>query len=158
MRALLDKDPAKRLGSGAKGSVAVQAHPFFRGINWDLLYSRKARGATDDRTCQTCKGSGRVVWSCRRSNLGRACEGAIDKCSCRIAAVSGRDVGCRVRMLQLLLAAVILSDNSDEPGSIWVKSPVPYGLSRNPCNDLQSALLPQPLYLEPFQVKGMPSF
>ena len=43
MRALLEKDPAKRLGSGAKGSAAVTAHPFFRTINWGLLYSRKAR-------------------------------------------------------------------------------------------------------------------
>ena len=49
VRALLEKDPAKRLGSGAQGSAAVQAHPFFRGINWDLLYSRKARGAARDR-------------------------------------------------------------------------------------------------------------
>ena len=41
MRALLEKDPAKRLGSGVKGSAAVKAHPFFRTINWGLLFSRK---------------------------------------------------------------------------------------------------------------------
>ena len=52
MRALLEKDPAKRLGSGAKGSAAVQAHPFFRSINWDLLYSRKARtGICSEHAC-----------------------------------------------------------------------------------------------------------
>jgi len=41
VRALLEKDPAKRLGSGVKGSAAVKAHPFFRTINWGLLFSRK---------------------------------------------------------------------------------------------------------------------
>ena len=41
VRALLEKDPAKRLGSGPGGNAAVKAHPFFRSINWELLHSRK---------------------------------------------------------------------------------------------------------------------
>ena len=41
MRALLEKDPAKRLGTGPKGNAAVKSHPFFRSINWELLHDRK---------------------------------------------------------------------------------------------------------------------
>ena len=46
MRALLEKDPAKRLGSGPAGNRAVKAHPFFRGINWEMLHARKVHRAT----------------------------------------------------------------------------------------------------------------
>ena len=36
---MLNRDPSKRLGSG--GGVEVQNHPFFSGLDWDLLYQRK---------------------------------------------------------------------------------------------------------------------
>ena len=41
VRALLEKDPAKRLGSGADGSAAVMRHAFFRKINWKWLQQRE---------------------------------------------------------------------------------------------------------------------
>ena len=39
VQGLLDRDPAKRLGVG--GGIEVQNHPFFNGLDWDLLYQRK---------------------------------------------------------------------------------------------------------------------
>ncbi|KAH7674127.1 Non-specific serine/threonine protein kinase protein [Dioscorea alata] len=32
---LLEKDPARRLGAGGDGEV--RAHPFFKGVQWDLV-------------------------------------------------------------------------------------------------------------------------
>lgn len=37
MKALLQREPSKRLGFGADGSRNVQSHAFFRGINWKKL-------------------------------------------------------------------------------------------------------------------------
>jgi hypothetical protein len=36
MRVLLEKDPAKRLGS-LHGANDIKTHPFFYGINWPLI-------------------------------------------------------------------------------------------------------------------------
>ena len=44
VRALLEKDPKKRLGSGPHGNAAVKSHPFFRSINWEMLHARKVSG------------------------------------------------------------------------------------------------------------------
>lgn len=41
LRALLNKDPAARLGCGADGVAELQRHPFFAGIDW-LALERKA--------------------------------------------------------------------------------------------------------------------
>mmetsp|Transcript_17961 Transcript_17961/g.54072 ORF Transcript_17961/g.54072 Transcript_17961/m.54072 type:complete len:422 (+) Transcript_17961:776-2041(+) len=41
VRALLEKDPKKRLGHGPGGGRAVKAHPFFRSINWAALEGRQ---------------------------------------------------------------------------------------------------------------------
>ncbi|KAL6770959.1 S6K1 [Auxenochlorella protothecoides x Auxenochlorella symbiontica] len=41
VKALLQKDPTKRLGYGPAGSADIKAHPFFRSINWGLLEQRK---------------------------------------------------------------------------------------------------------------------
>lgn len=43
LRVLLEREPAKRLGSGPQGSEAVMAHPFFRPISWARLLRREAR-------------------------------------------------------------------------------------------------------------------
>lgn len=37
IKALLTKDPAKRLGSGPQGSEAIKKHSFFKSINWTKL-------------------------------------------------------------------------------------------------------------------------
>ena len=37
---LLRKDPAMRLGGGARDAEEVKDHPFFTGLNWDLLLHR----------------------------------------------------------------------------------------------------------------------
>lgn len=36
MRALLQRDPSKRLGS-RRGANDIKAHPFLRGIDWPLI-------------------------------------------------------------------------------------------------------------------------
>lgn len=41
VKALLEKDAVRRLGSGATGAAAVKAHPFFRRINWQALTARQ---------------------------------------------------------------------------------------------------------------------
>ena len=50
LRVLLEREPAKRLGSGPQGSEAVMAHPFFRPISWARLLRREARPCT----CRAC--------------------------------------------------------------------------------------------------------
>ncbi|KRX09452.1 Protein kinase-like domain [Pseudocohnilembus persalinus] len=43
---LLNLDPKQRLGAGKQGSVndyrALKSHPFFKGINWEKLFSQEA--------------------------------------------------------------------------------------------------------------------
>lgn len=36
INALLQRDPANRLGS-KNGAIEIKQHPFFRGINWPLI-------------------------------------------------------------------------------------------------------------------------
>ena len=43
LRALLEREPGKRLGAGLQGSEAIMAHPFFRPISWARLLRREAR-------------------------------------------------------------------------------------------------------------------
>ncbi len=38
---LLERDPAKRLGSGPKGTENIKKHPFFSDLDWDKLYKRE---------------------------------------------------------------------------------------------------------------------
>ena len=46
--ALCTVDPSARLGNitqdGVSGTALVKKHPFFKEINWDDLYNRKAKG------------------------------------------------------------------------------------------------------------------
>jgi len=35
---LLNKNPDERLGCGEKGAEEIREHPFFKSIDWDLLY------------------------------------------------------------------------------------------------------------------------
>ena len=41
VRALLEKDPSRRLGSGPIGADAIKRHPFFRSIIWSQLDARQ---------------------------------------------------------------------------------------------------------------------
>ena len=40
IRALLQRDPAHRLGSGAGGAADIRAHPFFRDLDWAQIEAR----------------------------------------------------------------------------------------------------------------------
>jgi len=39
---LLNKNPAKRLGSGADGADEIMGHPWFSKVDWTLIESRQA--------------------------------------------------------------------------------------------------------------------
>ncbi|GBG84986.1 hypothetical protein CBR_g39450 [Chara braunii] len=41
LKGLLQKEPAKRLGSGPRGSEEIKGHPFFKGINWKKLEAKE---------------------------------------------------------------------------------------------------------------------
>ena len=38
---LLERDPARRIGSGPDGSIAVKSHAYFTGIDWSALERRE---------------------------------------------------------------------------------------------------------------------
>lgn len=38
---LLNKDPARRLGSGPGDAADVKAHPYFRGVNWEDIMQKR---------------------------------------------------------------------------------------------------------------------
>lgn len=42
---LLEVDPSKRLGAGLNDSEEIKRHPFFKGINWKLVYEKKCKPA-----------------------------------------------------------------------------------------------------------------
>ena len=41
LKALLIRDPALRLGSGADGAASIKRHPFFKGMDWKKLEARE---------------------------------------------------------------------------------------------------------------------
>lgn len=41
--ALLNRDPAKRLGSGPTGGQEIMAHPFFADIDWQMLFRKEIK-------------------------------------------------------------------------------------------------------------------
>ena len=41
LQGLLEKDPASRLGGGEGDADEIKRHPFFEGIEWDLLLAKK---------------------------------------------------------------------------------------------------------------------
>jgi protein kinase A len=41
---LCTADRSSRLGNMQAGASQVKAHPFFRGINWNMLYHRQMQG------------------------------------------------------------------------------------------------------------------
>eukprot|EP00200_Dunaliella_tertiolecta_P003728 CAMPEP_0202360384 /NCGR_PEP_ID=MMETSP1126-20121109/13346_1 /ASSEMBLY_ACC=CAM_ASM_000457 /TAXON_ID=3047 /ORGANISM="Dunaliella tertiolecta, Strain CCMP1320" /LENGTH=747 /DNA_ID=CAMNT_0048954081 /DNA_START=226 /DNA_END=2469 /DNA_ORIENTATION=- len=55
LKALLTREPGKRLGTGPQGAEAVRRHPFFKSINWGKLERRelesKFKPAVSSRTC-----------------------------------------------------------------------------------------------------------
>lgn len=40
---LLERNPAKRLGTGPNGAKDIMEHPFFRNINWNDLKDKKIK-------------------------------------------------------------------------------------------------------------------
>ena len=40
IRMLLNRDPAKRLGSSTRDAEEVKSHPFFKGTNWEMYYNK----------------------------------------------------------------------------------------------------------------------
>jgi serine/threonine protein kinase len=38
---ILERDPAKRLGSSEEDAIAIKRHPWFTKIDWDLLYKKR---------------------------------------------------------------------------------------------------------------------
>lgn len=38
---LLNRNPSKRLGAGADGANEIKRHPFFQGIDWEMVQNRK---------------------------------------------------------------------------------------------------------------------
>ena len=42
-RQLLNRNPHRRLGAGKQDSDEIKSHPFFNGIDWSLVYTRKLR-------------------------------------------------------------------------------------------------------------------
>lgn len=66
VRALLEKDPTKRLGSGPSGNSSVKSHPFFRSINWEMLHSRKVPSPYCPQvTGETCVSNFDKLWTDR---------------------------------------------------------------------------------------------
>jgi serine/threonine protein kinase len=43
IRGFLNVDNKKRLGYGKNGIYEIKKHPFFRDINWDMLYNKKIK-------------------------------------------------------------------------------------------------------------------
>ena len=43
IRKILEKDPVKRFGCGAKGPVEIMHHEWFKNFNWDDLEKRKMK-------------------------------------------------------------------------------------------------------------------
>eukprot|EP00792_Barthelona_sp_PAP020_P005442 TRINITY_DN2651_c0_g1_i1.p1 TRINITY_DN2651_c0_g1~~TRINITY_DN2651_c0_g1_i1.p1 ORF type:complete len:385 (+),score=93.46 TRINITY_DN2651_c0_g1_i1:341-1495(+) len=41
LRGLLERDPAKRLGSGPEDGMAIRNHPYFQDIDWDRLFRKE---------------------------------------------------------------------------------------------------------------------
>jgi len=41
LQKLLTRDPSRRLGSGPTDAAEIKAHPFFRDVNWDDVYSKR---------------------------------------------------------------------------------------------------------------------
>lgn len=43
IRALLTRDPSKRLGGGPNGGRDIMSHPFYSSINWDKLIKKEIK-------------------------------------------------------------------------------------------------------------------
>eukprot|EP00008_Paramoeba_atlantica_P011858 CAMPEP_0201493132 /NCGR_PEP_ID=MMETSP0151_2-20130828/36227_1 /ASSEMBLY_ACC=CAM_ASM_000257 /TAXON_ID=200890 /ORGANISM="Paramoeba atlantica, Strain 621/1 / CCAP 1560/9" /LENGTH=663 /DNA_ID=CAMNT_0047880317 /DNA_START=60 /DNA_END=2051 /DNA_ORIENTATION=+ len=41
LKGLLERDPNKRLGASREGAEEIKRHPFFKDVDWDMLYHRK---------------------------------------------------------------------------------------------------------------------
>ncbi len=38
---LLNRNPSKRLGAGSEGAEEIKRHPFFKGIDWQVVKDKK---------------------------------------------------------------------------------------------------------------------
>lgn len=43
IKALLNRDAKKRLGSGVKGAAEIKQHPFFKAVRWEKISNRETR-------------------------------------------------------------------------------------------------------------------
>ncbi|KAL4492961.1 hypothetical protein ABPG72_020740 [Tetrahymena utriculariae] len=49
LKALLQRNPAKRLGSGKGDAEEIKAHPFFGDVDWNVVYQRKLKPPRPNR-------------------------------------------------------------------------------------------------------------
>lgn len=40
---LFQKEPSKRLGSGTGGADEIKAHPWFQGVDWDIILNKEIK-------------------------------------------------------------------------------------------------------------------
>ena len=45
---LLNRNPSKRLGAGSEGSEDIKRHPFFNGIEWQIVRDKKLQPPKPD--------------------------------------------------------------------------------------------------------------
>ncbi|KAG9444134.1 hypothetical protein H6P81_015474 [Aristolochia fimbriata] len=60
---LLDTDPSKRLGAGPDGYAALKMHPFFQGIDWELLREQPAPKLALDPNATSSSDDQDAPWS-----------------------------------------------------------------------------------------------
>ena len=46
LRALLERDPKKRLGGGPKDAQEIKEHPYFKDVDWNQVYNKKLKPPT----------------------------------------------------------------------------------------------------------------
>jgi hypothetical protein len=108
LRALLEREPGKRLGAGLQGSEAIMAHPFFRPISWARLLRREARQgpyalypcrAAHCHAAPVALSPGRAATAAAERACGSLCREAVRSVAqgCAPASVGLQPVLCSLR-------------------------------------------------------------